>query len=371
MSTLSDVQALYASAQNVWTKSRVHIVSHVVVIAVVFGICGATLPNFSGLQFDHQRVMDRVMDNDWYKIGKDLGLIYAVIIIPVVLIVAYVAVLRAVGSVLAAVVMLIFPYHARRNFSLLSSSVLVPLALVLEKSDFDLTDLQNRANDLVLRYRKDDQWKSFEESISGKNWLGYFGDFLVFLVLWIALFKLVPETPWTKANACTFQPVAVILLGLAVFTWLRVLGAITVLPDLLLMFVATMVGSDPDMKALLESRKGRAEQVGERLDKLLSDERTRQDDGPSLLAFLKSKFGFDEKASLEEHRVAIGGWPLSACYRDGLEFSWDKTRYSNFGNRWLSGYLAYLYYRLHNWLTSLAKTILIIVRLLITGTIGR
>jgi len=43
MSTLSDVQALYGNVRGTWAKSQADVIAHLVLAAVVFWICGATM----------------------------------------------------------------------------------------------------------------------------------------------------------------------------------------------------------------------------------------------------------------------------------------------------------------------------------------
>src|SRR5262249_23592644 len=147
--------------------------------------------------------------------------------------------------------------------------ILEPLALTLEKSHFQLADLETKSSEFVFKYQsqKDERWHNFQESISKltKNAPIYLGDFLLFLLFWVALFKLLPRAPWIEANEARFWPVVLISLALAWFAWFRVSRAIAIVPSLLLMYIATMIRTDPDMKAVLEISGEKGERVRRRL----------------------------------------------------------------------------------------------------------
>lgn len=82
MSTLSDIQTLYASVKDTWTKNPAHLIAHGVLGGVVFGICRATIPNLNIALIDPIQVSN----NEWFKIAKDTGLIYLLLLVPLALI---------------------------------------------------------------------------------------------------------------------------------------------------------------------------------------------------------------------------------------------------------------------------------------------
>jgi hypothetical protein len=241
MSILSDVQALYGTVRNTWAKSQVHIISHIVLVVVVFVVCRASIPEMAMPKMD----AGQVVENEWFKLGKDTGLIYATLLIPVIVIAMYAAVLRAAGHVLVAILMVLFPPSPRGGYRLLSSTTLEPLALALNKKDFEMADLYSRSNQLVLKYQgaKSEAWESYQQSLGAisKNAQIYLGDFLAFVLIWYFLFKLLPHADWIQANETHFRSVIVILLALAWFAWFRVSRALAVLPSLLLIVVCASI----------------------------------------------------------------------------------------------------------------------------------
>src|SRR5262249_43094242 len=151
----------------------------------------------------------QLSDSEWFKLAKDTGLLYVSLAIPVVMLAAYAGLLRAGGKWLVAIVMLVLPPSSRSNrYRLLTPEILEPLALTLEKSHFQLADLENKSSEFVFKYQsqKDERWHNFQESISKltKNAPIYLGDFLLFLLFWVALFKLLPRAPWIEANEARF-----------------------------------------------------------------------------------------------------------------------------------------------------------------------
>jgi hypothetical protein len=248
---------------------------------------------------------------------------------------------------------------------------LEPLALTLNEPDFSLADLRSKATDLLFKYRKEAQWKSFEDEINAltKNSTVYLGDFLLFLLAWFVLFKFLPEASWTKANAVSFCPVAAMALGLALLARVRVSRALATVPYLLLVVVAQMVRTDPAMKALFEAPKEKVEHVRFRLEELLHEERMRPHRQPSLLAFLYFKFGYRRVGLPEPRQKRNSGFPFTKLYKYGLQFALDEKWQTSYDTDWLRHYCAYVYYRFHNAVTGLAKFIWQLIRYAVTGAL--
>lgn len=368
MSTLSDVQALYGTMQDTWAKSQAHVIAHFVLAGVVFGICGATVPEVAVAPIDPKQVSD----NEWFKLAKDTGVVYVLFVVPIVLLAAYAALLRAGGQLFVTIMMLMFrPPLRRSQYRLRTSWALEPVALTVEKKDFNLSDLQNKSSELALKYqsKKNEQWGPFQESISKltKNAQVYLGDFLLFLFLWIALFDLLPQTEWIEANESRYWPVVVVLSVLAWFAWFRVSRAIAIVPSLLLMYVSMMIRGDPDMKAILDVSEQKREDVRQKLEELLRKEEELAQSRPSLIEFLKYKTGLGRRPSERESARKDSGWPFHLLYEAGLRFYLERERHTQYEEQWFAGYLAYLYYRLHARVSSLAKAVWQLSRYIITG----
>jgi hypothetical protein len=247
-------------------------------------------------------------------------------VLPLVILAAYSALLRTTGQLLVSILMLISPRSSRANqYRLLTPGTLEPIALTLEKSDFYLSDLQSKASGLALRYQsqKNGQWDNFQQSISNltKNAQVYLGDFLLFLLLWVTLFNLLPQASWIQTNEACFWPVALVLSALAWFAWFRVSRAIAVLPSLLLMYASTMIRGGPDMRTVLEVPEEKRDNVRERLEELLRKEQERADSHLSLLEFIRYKTGFHRRAAEDEEARRDRGLPFPSLYENGARFS--------------------------------------------------
>ena len=269
-------------------------------------------------------------------------------------------------------VMLVLPPSPYRNQNrILSPSALEPLALTLERTDFNLDDLRDKSSELALRYqtRKNEQWDSFQRSISTltKNAQVYFGDFLLFLFIWIALFKLLPQTAWVHSNGGRFWPVVLVLSVLAWFAWFRVYRAVAAVPSLFLIYISMMVRVYPDMKAILEISEEKRENVRKRLEELLQDEQKYTEFRPSLLGLVLHKAGLHNEISESEVARQDRGRPFPLLYKRGRIFAWDTELYTNYDKQWLSGYMSYLYYRLHNRLSHIAAAVWQLTRYIVTG----
>ena len=369
MSTLSDVQTLYGSVQGTWAKSQADVIAHVVLAAVVFWIWDATMPEISVPTVDPKQIAG----NEWFKLAKETGVIYVLFIIPFVLLAVYGALLRTGGHLFVAALMLVVASSTRQRNEqrLLSASTLEPLALTIDKKDFDLDDLRSKANVLALKYaaQKNSQWESFQESMNKlpKNSQVYLGDFLLFLLFWIVLFRFFPDNAWVQANDTRYWPVAISLAVLAWFAWFRVSRAIAVLPSLFLMYTALMIHADPDLRSDLDASEEKRESVRERLTELLRKERQKADFGPSLFNFIRHRTGLRTSNS-ENDTFERRGWPFHSFYENGFRFSYDSARSSLDDDRWLTQYAAYMYYRLHRRLSALGRAAWQLGRYIVTGS---
>jgi hypothetical protein len=356
MSTLSDVQALYGSVRDTWAKSRADIIAHVALLFIVFVVCGASLPGTDILQLRPKELAE----NEWFKLAKDTGIIYASFVVPLILIAAYAALLRFLSQVFGAIAMMIFqPRVDRDRYRLLNPFILEPLALIVKNKDFTLADLTVKSTELIAKYqaKKSDAWASYERSIGNlsKNSQTYLGDFIAFIVAWILVFALAPSAPWAETNRSCFWPVLIMLICLAWFARFRVSRALSVLPSMMLMFASAMIRTDPDMTPLLEADDKHREAVRHRLGELLRAEQ-EADHRPSLRRFLRYRAGLARTATGRGAVDRRGGFPFRQLYERGRSFSWDKERYERYDDRWLPGYLAYLYYLAHQRLRNLAST---------------
>lgn len=367
MSTLSDVQALYGSVRDTWTKSQAHILTHVVAGIVVFAICRVTLPELPIPKVDPKQITE----NEWFKLAKDTGLVYVSLVLPVIAVAIYNAVLRAAGQMLIAIITMVFPPSIRQNrIDLLSVGALEPLALTLQTTDFDLGDLQQKANQLAMKYqsKKSEAWDSIQKGMSEltKDSFVYLGDFSAFILGWIILFKMTPEAAWTQTNQSRFWPVILIFISLAWFAWFRVSRAMSALPNLYLMYVSAMLHLDPDMAPFLEASDEKREKVRQRLEEVLQEAKERQDRHPSLRRFLMHRLGLSTSKPAKHRREQDS--LFRDLYERGRRFSWQAERQEKYDQQWLGNYLAYVYHRLYDWLSGLVRTIWQLIRYLVTGT---
>jgi hypothetical protein len=54
------------------------VITHVVLALVVFGICGATIPDVNLAPIDPKPISE----NEWYKLAKDTGIVYVAFVLP-------------------------------------------------------------------------------------------------------------------------------------------------------------------------------------------------------------------------------------------------------------------------------------------------
>jgi len=368
MNPISDIQALYGSVRGTWAKSQADLIAHVVLALVVFWICRATIPQAPISSIDPKQLAE----NDWFKLAKDTGLIYLSFIVPIVLITAYATLLRAGGRLMVFTVMVLFPRSLRRNQSRLLTPYAAELvALTVIPRDFSLTDLQLKTSELALKYQTqgNKQWEPFQRTLNDltKNAQIYLGDFLLFLVGWIALFNFLPRASWVHANVACFWPVLLVLSALAWFAWFRVSNAIAYANKLLPLYVSMMIRVDPDMKAIMEKPEEERKRVTSRIEDLLREEQQRTESRPSLLGYISFELGLRGIASKHSDWSGYRVFPFPSLYVEGSRFEGNIGRHAQYDREWLTSYMAYLYYRLYERLRSLARSVLVLVRYIVTG----
>lgn len=378
MSTVSDVYALYGAMRDTWAKVEAHITAHVILVVVVITIFLFFDGSFStnvGL------TASSITKNEWYKLARDTGMLFYFFVVPILVLSAYLALLRYGGQFLAGIVLSVLPPTRKTPYNLLTPQVLEPLALALGKSDFSFSDLQDKSSELMLRYQaqQDEQWEKYRRSISEltENALVYFGDFLVFAALWpVYYFKLLPSISSNSEKLIYFFWVLFILLALALFFRFRVSYAIAAVPIKSLINVSQMVRADPDMKAALDVSEETREGVRQRLAEILRTLQEHQESRPSLRRYLKhelsrlrQEIGLPQKKGEIEREKQMPGWPLQALYATGMCFSSDREHHTRYDSQWLKGYIGYRYYLLHNRVSALVSVIETIVQDL--GTTGR
>jgi len=318
----------------------------------------------------------QISDNQWFKLAKDTGIIYVSFAIPFVVLAIYAELLRTLGSWFTVALVLLFPPTSRNRFHFYNEWTLEPLALVLKKDQFDISDLVEKSGELSLKYRfkNKEQWENYQTNLNRltKNSSIYLGDFLFFLVGWILLFHIFPQIVWVRANVSQFWHVAFALFGLACFAWFRVSHALAVMPGLQMLFVATMVRTDPDIASFVDSSEEHRQAVRSRLRELLNNEQKEIDSEPSLIRFVRYHLGLidkrEEKAEPRMQMKSRAGWPFGSLYERGLRFSWDENMHHEDHTDWIEGYLAYLYYRTLARIGSTGKRLLTLVRHIVTGT---
>jgi hypothetical protein len=269
-------------------------------------------------------------------------------------------------------VLVIFPPSARRKpVHLLTSSILEPLAITLRKDHFEFSDLVSRSTEFVLKYqsKRTKAWENYQKSIEAltKNAQVYLGDFLLFALVWVVLFRVPSLSPWTKTNQPHFWSVFLTLLAFGWFAWFRVSRAVAAVPSLLLIYVSVMLRSDSDVAPLLDIPEEHRSRLRRNLEKIIEKEKETMERRPALRRFIGHRLGLREHKADHKRGTISPGLPFPALYARGLRFARDPRQNEHYENRWLSGYLAFLYYRFHRRFSTLVRTFSQLIRYVITG----
>lgn len=365
MSTFADVQELYSNAKGLWAKSRTHLLTHAVLAIVIFGFGHAQLPQIPVPQIHPKELME----NSWFKLAKETGVIYVCLALPFIALGLYGSILRIFGRFLTQTIVLFVP-PKRRPYGRLAATILEPFAILCGREDFELADLTQKARDPQLQI---DNQKSAEATASqtylsriGINAFDYFGDFALFAIAWILLFKLLPDLSWVQSNRELYWQVLLILGILIAFSFFRVRQALAKMPEMRLLVQSAALQKNPEFQEKLNVPAERSLQIRKRIRELLEKETEQRLKEPSLFRYLKAKF-VSAKSSNSKSSPNYG-WPFPDLYRRGQTFLFhqEKTQ-TNDTKQWLSHYLAYCYYRLYWYLRGIALSLTRRMKALVTG----
>jgi hypothetical protein len=368
MSAVSDVKDLYGTLETTWTASRAHVVTHVVFTLIVFWLFHASLPRLSLPGVD----ANAITNNDWYKLVKETGLIYVVIVVPIVAASAYGAILGQLGQLFLTVTSLIA--FSRRNVSPfigLTEYDLEPLALLSKNDEFTLGELSDRAASLSVRFSaaKSELAAAYQKALTRitSNSVQYFGDFSVFLVFWIVLFRLMSSLDWVQANRTIFWPVTLVLLLIIILSWLRVARSLIALPRMQLQFLSAMLRADPEFFGVFDVSEENRNRVRDRLRGLLEAERAREEKKASLPKLIAIALGFKPRGNASATRLVARGYPFVDTFRRGERLAYDIDSFRAFSDEPAGAILAYLYYALYQRLIRLGRTGWHLVRFALIG----
>jgi hypothetical protein len=369
MSAISDVQALYGGIQGTWVKSREHICSHFVMFIIVYVLRGATFPHIQVPMLSP----NALLNNGWYKLATETGIIYASLLIPVLIVAGYASFISTASRFLLGMAMAIIPPLPKPNyFRIANSWMLEPLAILLKKEEFTLTDLVLKSSELVMRYQsmKNDIWENYQRSIYevSKNSQIYLGDFLFFFLGWNLIFSLARHSSWLQDNSFLRYRVSLILIALIVMTWFRVAHAVAAVPALQLLYVSMMIRSDTQLAPLLDIPEESKEKIRNNIDDLLRRDKEVQKQGPSIARYALRNLGLKTRYAGK----GLVGWlaliGLGRLYLKGERFeTMQNTDELNFGT-WTDNYKAYIFYKLIFRAQLTTKSIAAYLRFLVTGS---
>jgi len=365
MSVVSDVRDLYGSLESTWSRSQAHIFSHAVAGVAIFLWCGVTFPAITIPQFD----ADHIIQEPWFKLAQETGLIYVALVIPVIVLSAYTAFLEIIGRFFVTLFTLVLHTSRPILFDGLSEFDLEPLALIRNKDDeFRLNSLIDQLPVLVIKYQssKSDIWSGFQKSLAAvsQNSTNYLGDFSVLLLFWVCAFLVWRHTGWAAENANHFWSVTMILLVLILLSWLRVSRAMSILPRLTIRCVASLVRVDPEYAALFQTADDRRHHIWERLNSLLNEERDRERRRVSFLRLIwRWSAIFPEKGT---HIARDSLDRTVGFYERGRQVSEYGLMLSKPPS--LTDIIAYLYYCGLNRISMVAHTVWRLLCYIVTGS---
>lgn len=290
MSTISDVQDLYGTLHTTWSKLRVHAISHIVFVALVFWMGGITSAYFSLPDIK----ADEIIRNGWYRLAKDTGLVYVILALPVVVASVYLTVFTLLAQAISlTIATLCSPPHGN-PFSRLSALELAPIALSLPNDEFDLAAiaLQSQAMRFKFLEQKSDAWDALEtmRTRAGSS-IQYCGDFFTLLLFWLILFISLRTNSWIQMSWAGFWPIFLILLALVWISSIRASRAFAAQPSLQMKLIGMLMSMDPSYVASLVTQNDTLGTRIKRLEELLKVRKDEQDQRKLLEPSFRRVFG--------------------------------------------------------------------------------
>jgi len=337
--------AFFTAISETWEKIHADIISHVVAFILVFYIGGTAFPRIT-LPLINPQI---ILDNSWFHLAKEMNLLFLGPIFILVLIVAYVAILHALGQV----ALRLFSSSGVDNvLNHILNEANKPsfefLALSLGKEDFTINQVMQKFLDLTLKYQIEakEDFKTFTKRFIATNIAAtiYVKNALAFIVAWVAIFLFLPKTTvWIIENEKHFWPVFILLFIFYLVAKIR----LNIIDRKSFLFqLATIVifmKKDKDYVNLQNESDQKRDSIKQRLNEILSDyKRFRR---PSLTRyFLNKLYRKTRLAFIHTPKFFLKLKGISNLfYNTGEKF---QMAHDGMDRKWIEGYIAYRYYKL-------------------------
>jgi hypothetical protein len=364
MSLVSDVEAAFTTAQSTWSTNRSHAIAHILLGFIIFFVYGATYPDISPPQIDP----NYIMESDWYKLAKDTGAIYLAFIIPIICIAAYISLFNYasnfIGLTLSSFSTYYVSYMRTKDYS-----ALLTIASSMKNDKFDASDLQAQIWRLYDKYSRSKDFSPYLLTYPSQyDSRIYFGDFTLFVIVWVILFTYMRDYDWVSSNENIFLPVLLTLIVLVFLSWLRLSTLIGNANRQSLYFVVRGIQGDPEMSFISEMGEDKEMAISKRLISIVKTyEEYDNRKTPSLTRFIVcSLFSKDTLEGIRELANDMYS-PYKNSYGMGRKFSSDADMNTKYDDNWLIWYVSYIHYRIHVWLATSARNLFNFIWQLITG----
>ena len=337
----------FTTISETWEKIHADIISHVVAFILVFYIGGTQFPRINLPLIDPKIILN----NSWFLLAKEMNLLFLGPIFFLVIIVAYVALLHALGEVILRISSATNLGIERglnyiRNDANKKSFEFI--ALSLGKENFTIDQVMEKLFYLTLKYQIDAKgdFKTYTKQSIARSSAAtiYVKNTLAFIVAWVAIFLFLPKnTVWLVENGKHFWAV---FISLCIFyLWTKIRLNIIDRKDFsfLLATIVIFMKKDNDYVNLQNESDQKITSIKERLNEILSNyKKVRQ---PSLKRYFLNKlykkshltFVFSPKLFLKlKERSKL-------LYDTGEKF---QLAHDAVKNKWITGYVAYRYYKL-------------------------
>jgi hypothetical protein len=333
-----------------------------VFFALIFWLGGLTsahfaLPNISAKD---------ITDNDWFKLAKDTGLVYLVILLPVVAVSIYLTVFELLGRLLSTIFTVLFSPERRFSYAALSASDLEPIALTLPNDDFTLHQIVARSYEMVFKFHEQNRndWMEYQKELArltGSS-IQYLGDFCTLLLFWIVLFETRRTNSWIQLHGAHFWLICLILFALIWFASMRASSALAAQPIVQIMNVSAMMRTHPSVVPVDENAEDKRQDRRSRLDELLTAEKEREAQRTFAEPSFRRLFGLMTRPK-HSYYIVLSDRDKLSLYERG-----EKLRHGSPDDLSFADVCAYKYYITCNRLKVTCHRVAMLLRYAIMGT---
>lgn len=342
MDSLKDIASIPDTISSLYEKVKSDLISHIFLYVVLLYL-GFDVSGFYFFTFDAAKIVE----DPSLKLLKETGLIFLVPVIPVLMLIVYIGLLRALGGFIVNISGIIWApskYKTEPPNNAIVNRALTYTAFTMKKREVRLEEVFNQIGLLFQRYqfKYSDEFNNFQKSMPTRNASIYLQNASVFLVAWIVAFAFCSESCLENFHISDqFWKGFCILSVYWLFCMIRLRRFMIFSSILAFQFVNNMLFRDEDYREQVDMCR----QKGKHVFYKIKEEREKNIEKiRGLVELILDKLS--HKADVKEkRRKAKRGWPMPGIYTKGYDFYYNKDeKERGDGLEWIIGYLCHAYW---------------------------